>query len=93
MHCLHMTEARSSTVLLDRVASDSPRHPWCTCKLQHVMFTLTPKSLLRCCFSAENAAAGAESIQTEAKPQRQSLFQDEQLNSFFRRLSWSPDGT
>ena len=38
-------------------------------------------------------AAGADGqVQEESNPQRLSLFQDEQLNSFFRRLAWSPDG-
>ena len=34
----------------------------------------------------------SEHEQEDSKPQRLSLFQDEQLNSFFRRLAWSPDG-
>ncbi len=34
----------------------------------------------------------SEQEQEDSKPQRLSLFQDEQLNSFFRRLAWSPDG-
>ena len=34
----------------------------------------------------------SEQSQQESKPHRFNLFQDEQLNSFFRRLAWSPDG-
>ncbi|DBB16492.1 hypothetical protein WJX82_009453 [Trebouxia sp. C0006] len=39
------------------------------------------------------ASGPSEHEQEDSKPQRLSLFQDEQLNSFFRRLAWSPDGS
>ena len=43
---------------------------------------------------ASVAAVSTEQEQDNVKPQphRCSLFHDEQLNSFFRRLAWSPDG-
>lgn len=44
-----------------------------------------------------HAAGNQESASTDVagakeKPQKQALFHDDTLPSFFRRLAWSPDG-
>ena len=54
----------------------------------HSYIALSDEMLL---LTGEGVPASEQS-QQESKPQRFNLFQDEQLNSFFRRLAWSPDG-
>ena len=38
------------------------------------------------------AAPNPELSASKEKPQKQALFHDDTLPSFFRRLAWSPDG-
>ena len=40
----------------------------------------------------EQAAPNPEQSTSKDKPQKQALFHDDALPSFFRRLAWSPDG-
>ena len=41
---------------------------------------------------SQSAAAGDKKTDAAGKVQRQPLFADENVNTFFRRLAWSPDG-
>jgi hypothetical protein len=43
--------------------------------------------------AAAAAAAATDAQQQQAKPLQSALFHDESLNTFFRRLAWSPEGS
>lgn len=44
------------------------------------------------CFYVAAVSSEEEQDGVKLQPHRCNLFHDEQLNSFFRRLAWSPDG-